>query len=470
MSKKTHSNKKSTAKAEEKAQTNEVVVHSDSTTINTDAQVIESESADKKLSDESGSAEGSAEENSSEKKSAQKNKKSPVKLIVFIFLLTLTAASAAGAYYFWTEQQRHEALVKLQEAAARRQAHTLSELGEQLQQLKIATGGNAAASDSNAQAVKKLAEQLLQLNEQIKQTEAISQQAMDVVNRTQRGWALAEVDYLLRMAHQRIAVARDIGGAIAALKGADARLAQLADLKLFGIRKQLAKDIAHLQAIHQVDINGISLALDQVITHLSDLPFKTPREKIKKQISEAELRENPIPEEEDQTFFDTVLSTVKKMSDLEIHPTGVDVAISAEHKNKTRQLLRTYLLSARLAVLRFDQQQLNYEVKQALELLEHHYDENDNRVQQLKESLNRYAVLVLNPDLPELTRAWLMLQEEITAPEIKTREIKTREIKDQASKTVAEKRSVQKRRSQEKPPAEKQPAVKPEDQQQEKKQ
>jgi len=423
MSKKTHSNKKSTASAEEKTQKNEVVVHSDSSTVTAGVQVIASESADKKPSEQNSGEERAPEkkhpEEKPEKKPAPGNKKSVVKLIVFIFLLILTAASATGAYYFWTEQQRHEELVKLQEAAARRQAHTLSELGDQMKQLKAATGGNTTASGVNAQAVKKLSEQLVQLNEQIKQTEAISQQAMDVVNRTQRGWALAEVDYLLRMAHQRITVARDIEGAIAALKGADVRLVQLADLKLFGIRKQLAKDIAHLKAIHQVDINGISLALDQDIIYLSDLPLKTPGEKIEKQISEAELRENPIPEEE-QTFVDSIWNTVKKMSDLEIHPVGVEVAINAEHKNRTRQLLRTYLLSARLAVLRFDQQQLSYEIKQALELLEHHYDENDNRVQQLKASLNTYAALALNPDLPELTKAWIMLQKEINTQDNET--------------------------------------------------
>ncbi len=410
MAKKTHSNKKSTAEAEGKTEKNEVITDSSSSTISADMQVAESELANEKPSDNNSRA-----EEASEKKAALKNKKSPFKLLVFIFVALLIVASAAGAYYFWTEQQRHEELVKLQQAAARRQAHTLSELSKQLQQLETASAENASASGTNAQALKKQAQQLAQLNEQIKQTEAISQQAMDVVNRTQRGWALAEVDYLLRIAHQRIAVARDIGGAIAALKGADARLLQLADLKLFGIRKQLAKDIAHLNAIHQVDVNGVSLALDQAIIYLSDLPFKTAKDKIKKQINEAELRENPIPEEDEQTFVDTVWNTVKQMSDLEIHPTGVEVAISAEHKNKTRQLLRTYLLSARLAVLRFDQQQLNYEIKQALELLEHHYDKKDNRVQQLKESLNTYAALILNPDLPELTKAWVMLEKEINA-------------------------------------------------------
>jgi len=385
-------------------------VHTDSDIADSNEAVhkrVESASTDKSAADK---APGKA----SAKKPPTKSRKSPMVIFVLIFIVLITGASAAAAYYFWTEQQRHEALVKLQQSAARQQVSELSSLGEQLQQIKMSADSTASSATANTQQLQQQAEQLQQLNEQIKRTEAISQQAIAVVNRNLRGWALAEVDYLLRMAHQRIAVARDIAGAIAALKGADARLIQLADLRLFAIRKQLAKDISHLNAIHQVDISGVSLEIDQVVVYLSELPFKTAKDKIKKEIREAQARENPAPESGDeQTFVDSVWDTVKKISDLKVHQTNIEVATNTEQKRQIEQLLRMYLLSARLAVLRFDQQQFIYEISQASAILDKNYDGNDNRVMQLKKTLSDYIALKLSADLPELTKAWTMLQKEI---------------------------------------------------------
>ncbi|VAW65639.1 hypothetical protein MNBD_GAMMA10-3039 [hydrothermal vent metagenome] len=390
-------------------------------------------------------------EKSDTKKPATKKKKSWLVISGLIFIVLILAASAAVAYYFWKEQQRHEQLVKLQQTAAIQQAKKLSTLSEELHQIKTGVAGNTTSSAGNTQQLQQLGGQLVELNEQIKLTEAISQQAIDIVNRTQRGWALAEIDYLLRMAHQRIAVARDIRGAIAALKGADARLVQLADLKLFGIRKQLAKDISHLNAIHQVDINGISLEIDQTILYLSELGFKTVKDKIKKSISDAQARENPVPEEE-QTFVGSVWNTVKKLSDLEVHQTSIEAVGSAQQKTQIERLLRTYLLSARLAVLRFDQQQFIYEINQASEILNKEYNENDNRVSQLKKTLNGYRLLELNPNLPQLTKAWIMLQEKITAHGTEaqvtlqdSRPIKIQPIKEQPEKKQPEKKQPEKK-------------------------
>ncbi len=277
-----------------------------------------------------------------------------------------------------------------------------------IQQLKNELQKSSAEYKINSDAAAKNAVQIKKLNTQIVQTEEISQRAIEIVNRSQRDWALAEIDYLLRIAHQRIAVAKDIAGAIAALKGADARIEQLGDLSLFKVRKQLAKDIANLNAVHQADVNGITLALDEMIAYLPDLPFKSVKDEIKVQFTENDVLEQP--EEKDKTFVDSVIETVKQIGDIKIHQRSIQAASSAQQQNSIEQLLRTYLLSARLAALRFDQTQFLHEINQASELLRLHYEYSDNRIEQLQKTLLGYSALQLNPDLPELTRSWALLQ------------------------------------------------------------
>ncbi len=328
-------------------------------------------------------------------------KKKPAGFAFVLFLMVLiVGAGAAAAYYFWQLQEKQNSLIKTQQ-------QSLQRLTAELTKVSTAINNNATASAENST-------RLVSLKQQILQTEDISQQAIEIVNRNQRDWALAETDYLLRIAHQRIAVARDIAGAIAALNGADARLQQLADITLFKIRKQLAKDIASLNAIHQADVNGISLALDQVIAYLPELPFKSAEEEIKIQFSENDVVQQPKIEE--KTFVDSVIETVKQIGDIKVHQRSIQAASNAQQQSRIEQLLRTYLLGARLAALRFDQTQFLHELSQASEILRLHYDVKDNRVQQLQKTILNYSALQLSPDLPELTKAWLLLQSEMKKP------------------------------------------------------
>jgi len=352
-------------------------------------------------------------DNDIENNNPQKTKKSSGFWLLIILILLLTAVSTAAAYYFWQQQQQ--------------QANAISSQQYSIQQLKNQLLTATETISNNTKALIDGAANSIELKKQIEQTQSISQQAIIIVNRNQRDWALAEVDYLLRIAHQRIAVAKDIDGAIAALKGADARLKQLGDLSLFNIRKQLAKDIGNLNAIHQADVNGISLALDQAIAYLPELPFKAIEDEVKIQFTENDAVQEPAIE--DKTFVDSLLDTVKQIGDIKVHQRSIKAASSGEQQNQIEQLLRTYLLGARLAALRFDQIQFLHEIAQAQEILRLYYDEKDNRIEQLKKILSDYSVLQLSPDLPELTLAWTLLQTKIKTPSNKT--VKSAVVKKQ---------------------------------------
>ena len=79
------------------------------------------------------------------------------------------------------------------------------------------------------------------------------------------------------------------------------------------------------------------------------------------------------------------------------------------------QSLQSHLLGARLAALSFNHKQFSYEINQAINLLNLHYDLQDNRVSQLVEQLTVYKDLQLEPVLPELTQAWELLQKELAS-------------------------------------------------------
>ncbi|MDH5735172.1 MAG: uroporphyrinogen-III C-methyltransferase, partial [Gammaproteobacteria bacterium] len=245
-----------------------------------------------------------------------------------------------------------------------------------------------------------------QLNQQLDEVKTLSQQAITFTNRNQRDWVLAEIDYLLRMANQRLQISRDINGAIAALSTANQRLFELGDLNFFEIRKQLNNDIAKLKVIHQVDINGTALKLDQIFLALEALPFKGAKEEIKAQLETTDTSTKKQPE----GFVESVLDTVMTIGDIKIHQRSIQPASSADQQQQIEKLLITYLLSSRLAVLRYDDKQFSHDIEQALQLLQLHYETNDNRVSQIVNDLLELKNLNLTPDLPDITQSWVLLQ------------------------------------------------------------
>jgi len=320
----------------------------------------------------------------------------------YVLILLLGVASAAGAYYFWDIQNKYKNdLVK--------QASQISTLKNELNKV------SSKVEDGEQESQKKLAQydqQIRLVSEELAETTKISQQAIEVVNRSQRDWAMAEVDYLLRVAHRRLEVSKDIAGSIAALKGADARLQQLGDLNLFEIRKQIAKDIAGLNSIKMADVSGIALALDQVLINLVNLPFKSVQEEVQAQLEE------PVKEEinKEQTFVDSVIKTVKEIGDIKIHQRSIKVAKGEKQQVQIEQLMHTHLIGARLALLNKDQVHFKYELEQSIKLIENYYDQEDERVKRLSNDLASFVSVELNPQLPVLTVAWSMLQTEINKP------------------------------------------------------
>lgn len=322
---------------------------------------------------------------------------------LYFVILIIIAAIVAVSYYFFEEQKK--------------QNYILEQQDEKLRILGNKVSSHGAENNKRDEAVAKTNQQLQIVIANTDEAIKISQQASELVNRTQRGWALAEVDYLLRMAHRRLEVAKDIAGAIAALKGADSRLEELSDLKLFKIRKQLAKDIASLSAVKQADVSGIALAIDQAMLYVGELPFKSVQSKVKAQLKSSSSTELVNTNAEiDKSFVDSVIETVKQIGDIKVHQRSLEVVSGGIQQEQIEQKLYSHLIAMKLAALNYHQNNFAYEVEQVIALLNMYYDESSDRIKQLNKNMNEYREVQLSPALPEVTKAWDMLQEEMIKP------------------------------------------------------
>lgn len=168
-------------------------------------------------------------------------------------LLALVAAGAlalAAATYFQ--------LTVLRKDSARRLTD--------LEQASARISETATRADAEARAARERAALLeARVAEEQGQRTALEQLYADL-SRGRDEAVTVEVERLVSMAAQELAISGNVATALAALQTADARLARADSPRFLPLRRVIARDIERLKLAPSVDITGIALKLDQIAT------------------------------------------------------------------------------------------------------------------------------------------------------------------------------------------------------------
>lgn len=229
----------------------------------------------------------------------------------------------------------------------------------------------------------------------------------DVAMRDQRGWMVAEIEYLIDIANQRLRLVRDLDGAIAALRAADQRVRELGDPKLLPIRELLADEIAMLEDFERPDLVGIALRLDRMATHLKPMPLQLPdQERAERDLSVA------VEDGEQKTMAGLARHVWNAFSEhitYREYPEPVKALPDTETELHLNQLLRLRLEAARLSVLRQDDAEYHRQLLAARTWVEEKF--TGERAAELAAELAALDAVNLRPELPELTASLDKLHE-----------------------------------------------------------
>jgi len=102
-------------------------------------------------------------------------------------------------------------------------------------------------------------------------TAALRERLAAITVADRRDWALAEAEYLERLASQSLLMGREVRGAQALLGAADGILRDLDDPSLHAARAALANDIASLRAVAEFDVEGLYLRLAALVEQVPAL-------------------------------------------------------------------------------------------------------------------------------------------------------------------------------------------------------
>ena len=204
-------------------------------------------------------------------------------------LLALAGAGGAGWLYWQGERELQSVQQQLQslqeqprqtvQAPPSKAEGMSAETRQSLQQLQQSLTADLGRVEQRIQQLgevqpilQRQAEQLKSLEQQLgEQRKALG--AMTGGDRD--AWMLAEVEYLLRLANQRLLMTGDADSARALLASADGILRQLEDAGLHAVRRAVAADRAALRAIPRVDVEGIYVRLAALVDQIAGLEVFT---------------------------------------------------------------------------------------------------------------------------------------------------------------------------------------------------
>ncbi|NND67007.1 MAG: uroporphyrinogen III, partial [Halioglobus sp.] len=196
-----------------------------------------------------------------------KAKSSGVGWLALLLVLLLAGALGGGAAWLYPqlqdrEQRLADRVAELESSGGREQADLdalADRIGEELASglAGVESTGSTIRSELLARQ-SELDERLAALDERL----AGIAQEQERFNASDRdAFLLAEAEYLLRLANQRLLMAGDADAARALLTSADGVLKELDDPGLHEARAAVAADLAAVRAIPSIDIEGIYLRI-----------------------------------------------------------------------------------------------------------------------------------------------------------------------------------------------------------------
>ncbi len=338
-----------------------------------------------------------------------KSTSSKVSWLLSIALLLVTGVVAAAGYWGWQQltqqqanvialQQQSENMARSRDAMQAQFTKTQQKLEEQLAQQQ--------QQRSNVERALAATEQ--RLNSQGKRLR-------NLTSTSREDWLLAEAEYLLRLANQRLLMEREPEGSVALLEAADHILRDMDDMNLFAVRESVAKDIAALKLAPSVDRTGLYLQLAAMAQQIETLDFVQPTnpvliskaqenpEMVFSASSEADLTEVMLSwQERVQQSFQTAMGKLQQHISIQKHEQLPPPLLAPEHQAYLKQNLRLMLEQAQLALMREEQKVYQHSLQQASAWLRNYFTLNPQAIL-VAEAIDGLAERQVKQQLPNIS-------------------------------------------------------------------
>ena len=314
-------------------------------------------------------------------------------LIGWLALLLVLALAGGGVWYLQDIKQREAALLQRLseiELAASREDDRLEQAGQRWEsQLQQGLAALREESEGQAEVALALEEELSAVRSELSRFSANDRES----------WLLAEAEYLLRLANQRLIMASDTESAAALLASADGVLRELDDVSLHPVRAAVASDIAAVRAVPKIDLEGIYLRLAALTEQAANLViFEFPDQESATRESTADTWQARF----EQGYEEALV----KLSDYIIirrRDVPMQALMDPQWEGLVRQNLRMLLEQAQVALLSSNQDLYEASLERASRWVEEFFQSDEAAARAMDREIRQLADLQVAVSLPDIS-------------------------------------------------------------------
>lgn len=242
--------------------------------------------------------------------------------------------------------------------------------------------------------------------------------ALDQMGTSHNQWSIEEVHQLLVLASDQLTLAGNVPGALAALRIADQRILDSGEPRLQPVREQLARDIASLEQVNQVDLAGISHRLKALEKSIDKLPLST-RVSMPLPGSDTDTLAANTSDDGKPTLWQQLGEDLSGLVRIRRLDQPAVPLLPVEQQYFVRENIKARINTARIALLRGEQQVYLESLQQAQHWVSEYFDADSQTAQFLGSELTALSNINTAPQLPDITQSLASLDSvasEMTRP------------------------------------------------------
>ncbi|MDB6063452.1 MAG: hypothetical protein JWM78_3555 [Verrucomicrobiaceae bacterium] len=310
-------------------------------------------------------------------------------LAIIALIISLLAIAAAGALMYRDDVKRELTDYRMQ-SLLQDQAGSLAQLRQQLAEQR--SDNRSVRDQFNAR-----------FNQLQTSLESQQQRLTELASSDRTDWQLAEAEYLLQLANQRLLLGGDVKTALEQFAAADNIIRSVDDSSLLPTRAALAKDIAALKAVDVVDTEGIYLTIDALSGQAQQLHLIAPVE----MQEEARAAENPNASlvEKFQTGLHAALHKLNQLILIRRRDEPYKPLLAPQYEAALQQNVKLAFEQAQAALLTSNQKLYEHSLGKARDWLLTYYTVDEHATQIVVQSVDELRSKHITYAIPDISES-----------------------------------------------------------------
>ncbi|MGZ8226036.1 MAG: uroporphyrinogen-III C-methyltransferase [Methylococcaceae bacterium] len=338
-----------------------------------------------------------------------------------IILLIIVGVAGAGFYLFTQLRDRQEGLGGEVKGEMSKQIHDYQDQLNAIQNQLAALEANIAGKDTHF--TKTLADFSQLHNEKLESTRKELMDSIRYIQRqlgkTRGDWLVADAEYLLSVANERLHLIGDVNTTREALEAADQRLRESGDAGTIKVREQIAKEIAMLRSVTVPDVVGLYASIQSLESHVDKLSLFLPYSG-KPLIPSKEIHDHAdeSASADEHKLLDSAISKLEGIVTIRHSDQPVKEILTPEQAQFIREQLRVKLEMVKISLVQQNEALYQSSITDAKNWTESHFTKNEDAKAFLAE-LNKFSAIKITSQFPDISLSLKMIRD-ITKLRIET--------------------------------------------------